>query len=178
MSTADRDSLARLQSGDLTALAELYDRYAALLHPVALRITGDGQAADEAVFDTFLTVARRTVAYEPRRAVAGWLVSLVRAHAMERRAQARGHAAGAAPASDGPVGVSAERVALSDEAAEALAGLEAEERRTLDLAFFDGLTRDDIAGRTATSPAQVAARIHAGMERLCAHLAGPREEAA
>jgi len=177
MSTADRDSLGRLQAGDLTALAELYDRYVALLHPVALRITGDAQSADAAVFDTWIAVARRAVPYEPRRAVAAWLVSLVRAHAMERRQSARG-AAAATPASHAPVEVSPERVALHDEAAEALGGLEPEERRALDLAFFDGMSRDEIAGRTAASPGEVSERIRMGMERLCAHLRGSHEEAA
>jgi len=180
MSTADRDSLERLQAGDLTALADLYDRYATLLHPVALRITGDAQDADEAVFDTFLVIAGRTVPCEPRRAVAAWLVSLVRAHAIERMRARRGQPAAPAAGmpSTAPVEVSPERVALNDEATEALAELEAEERRALDLAFFDGLTREEIAGRTGSTPDAVATCIRTGLERLSACLRQPREEAA
>ena len=67
MNPADRESVERLQAGDREAFVELYDRYGGLLHPLALRITGSAAKADEALFEAWAQVVKRTVPLEPRR---------------------------------------------------------------------------------------------------------------
>src|SRR5215510_10823930 len=111
MNPADRECVGRIQAGDAEALAEMYDRYAALLHPLALRITGDAAAADEIVYEAWVQVVRRAVPFEPRRGVAATLLSLVRSRALERR-RANAKAGGSTADGDGPIEVSAERMEL------------------------------------------------------------------
>src|SRR5258708_34110359 len=94
MHPADRDCVERLQAGDRAALGELYDRYAALLHPLALRITGSAAEADEALFEAWVQVCRRAVPIGPRGSGATWpLADVARAAAGPRR-KPQGPAAG------------------------------------------------------------------------------------
>lgn len=48
----------RLAAGDLTALADLYDRYGSLVYSAAFRLTGDETTASAATGDAFLSVWR------------------------------------------------------------------------------------------------------------------------
>src|SRR2546426_4917573 len=111
MNPADRECIERLQAGDQGALAELYDRYGAVLHPLALRISGNAGAADEVLFEIWMQVVRRSVPFEPRRGVAAQLLSLVRTRALERRRAGPARPDTGAPAGDsGPIEVAPERV--------------------------------------------------------------------
>ena len=175
MNAADRECIERAQDGDQGALAELYDRYAALLHPLALRITGNPTAADEVLLETWMLVVRRSVPFEPRRGVAGQLVSLVRARALERRGAVPATAEAAAGDS-GPIEVAPERMDLADRAVEALGPFDEKERQVLELAFYDGLSQTEIAARLGVDVAQVRTWTRQGLERLQA--AVPRQEAA
>jgi RNA polymerase sigma-70 factor (ECF subfamily) len=177
MNPADRTCLERLQSGDAEALAELYDRYGALLHPLALRIVNDPAEADEVLYDVWLRIARRTVVFEPSRGVAVWMVSLVRERALERRRAGSGRSGGGpAPASAGPIEVVPERMELADRAVEALALFDEQERQVVELAFYDGLTQNEISSRLGASLRDVRAWTRRAFDRL--HEAVPREEAA
>jgi hypothetical protein len=49
---SDQALLGRLQEGDEAALAVLYERYAAVLYSLALRVVGDRQLAQEVIQDT------------------------------------------------------------------------------------------------------------------------------
>ncbi len=177
MNPADRECVQRLQAGDQGALAELYDRYGALLHPLALRITGDAAAADEVLFETWMQVIRRSVPFEPRRGVAAPLLSVVRTRALERRRANATQGGSRAPAPDnGPIEVTPERMELADRAIEVLGVFDAQEREALELAFYDGLTQSEIVARLGVSAAQVRTWTRQGLDRLQA--ATPRQEAA
>ena len=176
MNPADRECVERLQAGDANALAELYDRYGALLHPLALRITGNATEADESLYEAWMQVVRRSVPFDPRRGVAAWLLSLVRTRALEhRRANAaKGHNP---PALDeGTIEVVPERVDLADRAIEALGLFEEQERQVLELAFYDGLTQNEISSKLGVSLRDVRVWTRQGLDRL--HAAHPQQEAA
>jgi len=177
MNPADRECLERLQAGDQAALAELFDRYAALMHPLALRILGNAAQADEVLLEVWTLVLRRAVRFEPSRGVASWLVSLVRTRSFEHRRN--GWVQGAVvPSSgeDGPLEVSAERVDLADRATEVFANCDESERRVLELAFYEGLTQSEISSRLGASLSDVRNWTLKGLDRLQA--VTPRQEAA
>ena len=176
MNPADRECIERLQAGDPAALGELYDRYAALLHPLALRITGSAAEADEALFEAWMQVVRRSVPFDPRRGAAAWLLSIVRTRALERRHSKAGRGAGVTDGGGGPIEVAAERVDLADRAIEALGLCDEQERQVLELAFFDGLSQNEISSRMGVSLRDVRVWTREGLERL--HAAHPRQEAA
>ncbi len=65
--TAER-LLARIASGDSTAFAELYDRYASAVYGACLRVLRDPHAAEDAAQEAFAAIWRHAAAFD-RRAV-------------------------------------------------------------------------------------------------------------
>src|SRR5580658_7316247 len=82
---SDVDVLHRLAAGDGQAIALLYDRYARVLLPLALRIVRDRSEAEDIVHDAFVAVGVRASQYAAERGtVAAWLVTLVRNLSIDR----------------------------------------------------------------------------------------------
>jgi RNA polymerase sigma-70 factor (ECF subfamily) len=155
----DAELLRRIGAGDTPAVAELYDRHAGLLMALSLRIVRDRAEAEDVLHDAFVMVGERARQYAPERgAVGAWLVTLVRNLSIDRtrRRERRGAIARdvlahdpealASRAPDSPEALAhgsrdRERVRA------ALAGLPEVQRRTLEIAFFEGLTYAEIAER-------------------------------
>jgi RNA polymerase sigma-70 factor, ECF subfamily len=154
MADPARDLLAlqRLQSGDEAALAELYDRYSALLYGVALRILHHPPEAEDALQEAWVQVWNQCSHYDARRgSVPAWLVTIARTRALDRlrRNASRGRVElQAAPATDAadPVDAAAHGK-LRDTLARALAALDPKQRQVLEIAYFEGLSQSQIAAR-------------------------------
>jgi RNA polymerase sigma-70 factor (ECF subfamily) len=152
---ADGDLLRRIATGDTKAVGELYDRYASLLMPLALRIVRDRAEAEDVVHDAFVAVSDRAGQYSADRGtVAAWLVTLVRNLSIDRtrRRDRRGSLARDVLAHE-PVAPIESPESLTADAAErakirrALASLPEAQRVTLEVAFFEGLSYPEIALR-------------------------------
>jgi len=176
MTAADRECLERLQSGDATALAELYDRHAALLYALALRITGNATEAEEALLEAWLQVVRKTAPFDPQIGLTAWLVRLVRTRALERRRN--GSRLDVRPAAGGgPIEVTPEHVELTEAATVALGLLDDHERQVLELAFLDGLTQNEISGKMGVSMRDVKVWMRQALDRLDAGMPAQQEAA-
>ncbi len=154
-SVADGELLRRIGAGDVSAVAELYDRYAQMLFPLALRIVRDRAEAEDVVHDAFVTVTDRAGQYAADRGtVAAWLVTLVRNLSIDRtrRRDRRGSLERDIVAHE-PAAVVDSPETLTSDAAErakirrALAQLPEAQRDTLEVAFFEGLSYPEIAAR-------------------------------
>jgi RNA polymerase sigma-70 factor (ECF subfamily) len=151
----ESDLLRRIAAGDGTAIGELYDRYAATLFPLALRIVRDRAEAEDILQDAFLTIADRAGQYSSERGtVTAWLVTLVRNLSIDRtrRRDRRGALARDVVAHEPvtPVDTPETQTAEAAERAKirrALASLPEAQRTTLETAFFEGLTYAEIAER-------------------------------
>jgi RNA polymerase sigma-70 factor (ECF subfamily) len=152
---ADGELLRRIGEGDAGAIGELYDRYAAILFPIAVRILRDRAEAEDIVHDAFVTVADRASQYAAERgSVSAWLVTLVRNLSIDRtrRRERRGALARDVVAHE-PVAQVQAPDALVIDAVErakirrALASLPEAQRATLEVAFFEGLSYPEIAAR-------------------------------
>jgi len=139
----------------MSAIAELYDRYASTLFPLALRIVRDRAEAEDVVHDAFVTVSDRAAQYTAERgSVVAWLVTLVRNLSIDRtrRRDRRGALARDVLAHE-PVAAADGPDVLTADAAErakvrrALAALPEAQRSTLEVAFFEGLSYPEIAAR-------------------------------
>jgi RNA polymerase sigma-70 factor (ECF subfamily) len=153
LTSSDEGLLGRISAADEAALEILYDRYAPAVMGLALRILGDRALAEEVVQETFWRVWSRIGSYRPERgAPASWLFGIAHHHAIDlaRRETARGLPPGERPRVEPPdpqVDVPGQAWAALkyQQVVAAMAGLPSEQRQVLELAYFGGLTRREIA---------------------------------
>jgi RNA polymerase sigma-70 factor (ECF subfamily) len=169
--------MARVGAGDRQALGDLYDRFSGPLYGTALRILREPAEAQDVVHDTFVTVWEKAATYEASRGSPfSWLMTLLRNRAVDRLRMAQRRAnllANAAADADalatGPGASGREAAAAKDDASAvrgAGAALPAEQQRALELAFFGGLTQEEIAERLGEPLGTVKARIRRGLLKL------------
>ncbi|MGH8574891.1 MAG: sigma-70 family RNA polymerase sigma factor [Gammaproteobacteria bacterium] len=177
----DDELIAAIARGDHPALLALYDRHGRVAYGLAYRILGDAGAAEEAVQDGFLRVWRRASTFDASRGgVRSWLLTIVHHCAIDllrRRAGAPPVIAGLDEIADRrsvPDAWSdvAERLE-SERVRTAVATLPGEQRRAVEMAFFDGLTHREIAERDGLPLGTVKGRLRLGLRRLHGLLAEP-----
>lgn len=157
----DTRLLARVAAGDERALGSLYDAHGSTVYALALAITCSPEAAEAAVADTFAEVWRNArTAVGSEASVMAWLVRQVRQRALATRAAA-------APAA-----------AMSSVL---LTRVSQPERQALELAWFQGLSRAEIAAALGEPESVVSGYLRRGMDQLRALMptpaAGPTLEA-
>jgi RNA polymerase sigma-70 factor, ECF subfamily len=152
---SDADLLHALEQGDGGALAVLYDRYAALVHGLGMRILAVRVEAEDLAQEVFLHLSCGP-AYDPARgSLAAYLVTFTRSRAVDRlrsRRRALRRLGRWEPSSwaEEPALDPLERASLAQLAhrvRQALAGLPAAQRQVLELAYYDGLSQSEIAAR-------------------------------
>lgn len=177
MAAADNDRalVARIERRDADALAALYDRYGARLLGLAARILGDTGEAEEVLQEVFLYVWRSAASFDGGRgSVLAWLIVATRSRSIDRLRARRPAAVGAfARLEDAPEAAAADDVeaASADRQWEALcrsvlAELPGEQRRALEMAYFGGLTHNEISEQTGTPLGTVKTRIRLGLMKL------------
>lgn len=149
----DARLLARLAAGDERALGTLYDTYGAVVYGLALAITQDTSAAESVVTDAFGVVWReaRDVA-SPGTSLFGWLSNTVRALALRQRRVGASLVSTQAPA--------------ASRLAQAIARLSPVERQSIELAYFGGMSRAEIARRLGEAEVTVSVALRTAMEGL------------
>jgi RNA polymerase sigma-70 factor (ECF subfamily) len=157
--------LRRLAAGDQKALGEFYDLYAGLANGLALRILRDTSDAEDVVQEAFVQVWRQASRYDPRRgSPQAWLCTIARTRALDRL---RRRVSRREDATDAPPGATA--VPQTEEAMtvrKALDGLSADQRRALELAYYEGLTQTEIAARLSEPLGTVKTRMRLGLMKL------------
>jgi RNA polymerase sigma-70 factor (ECF subfamily) len=155
----------RLRAGDQGALVELYDSYAGLINGLALRILRHTSDAEDVVQEVFVQVWRQAERFDPARgSVEAWLCTIARSRALDRlrrREARREEPSESAPA---PTAVPSTAEALA--VRKALDCLSTDQRRALELAYYEGLSQSEIAERLAEPLGTVKTRIRTAMIRL------------
>ena len=87
MLPTDAELARAARRGDGTALATLYDRYASLVYTLALKLLNDPRDAEDLAQEVFLTLWRRNH-YDPTRgSLSSYLTTLTRSRAIDRLRQ-------------------------------------------------------------------------------------------
>jgi RNA polymerase sigma-70 factor (ECF subfamily) len=176
---ADEQLLANAAQGDTASFETLYDRYAPAVLGVALRITGDRPLAEEAVQETFWRVWRGAASFQTQRGTfTGWLFGIARNLAIDlcRRRRVRpqpmsspdpdDEAIERAPDPDMDVAESAFTAIKHQHVHAAMMALPLEQRRVIELAYFGGLTHQEIAAVTDEPLGTIHTRARLALRRL------------
>src|SRR5215467_4299122 len=165
----DAALIARLRAGDGNAMADLYDRYSGIVYGVALRVLGDTTAAEDVLQEVFLQLWRRPQAFDAERGrLAPWLAVIARNRAIDVvRKRPLQEDIDALPISSGVdlEDSSARRLAV-EKVRGVLTSLPQEQRKALEMAFFEGMTHTEIARKTGEPLGTVKTRIRSALLAL------------
>ena len=170
----DEALVTAMATGDRGALATLYERHAPLLLGLALRIVRERREAEDLLHDVFLEAWRNAKDFDPRRGrVRTWLAIRMRSRALDLQKSARVSRSAGDSGLDFLIDESEGASPDHRRVRSALAELGQDQRRVLELAYFEGLSCTEIAERIAIPVGTVKSRIAAGLERLRSGLVGP-----
>ena len=174
--------------GDSRALERIYDQYSRGVYSMALRLLSDTAGAEEVVQETFLKLWRQPCAYQPSRGrLLPWLLGVAHHHAVDmlrrKQLEQRHRVSTGQPSTNGDplsdvldkLGISSaeddpqlragafdQRIAVG----RALAGLPAEQRMPLELAYYRGMTQFEVATLLGVPLGTIKTRMRLGLQQL------------
>jgi RNA polymerase sigma-70 factor (ECF subfamily) len=178
--------LLQVGRGDREAFATFYDRYAGIIFSTALRVLNDATDAEDVTQEVFVMIWDKAAMYDPARGKPlTWAVTMTRNKAIDRirshqrRSRLREEAGNEqlpedtvnnrAPSDD------VDAFEQGDMVRAAVGKLSTEQRIVIEMAYFKGLTQNEIAEQLHEPLGTVKARIRRGMMKL-KKLVGPPEE--
>ena len=175
----DETLAARVARGDGAALEALYDRYASTVLGVALKVIGDRGTAEDVLQETFWRVWRSASTFQSERgAFASWLFKITRNLAIDafRRRNVRPQAMLDADDSETAleqmadpemnVAEQAQSILKNRQVRKALTSLPQVQRQVIELAYFYGMTRQEIAEATGEALGTIHTRARLGLQKL------------
>ena len=183
---SDEDVIQRLRQGDTDALPILFDRFYRLILRIAARILRDPGEAEDLMQEVFLELYNKAAQFDPARGTAKtWILqyayhrSLSRRQYLalrnfyDRRRITEHEVAGSISGNVSWRGLTFSEWRRVIE--QGLATLNQKQRKTLELACFDGLLLGEIAERTKESLPNVRHHYYRGLEGLRKFVQAPRE---
>jgi RNA polymerase sigma-70 factor, ECF subfamily len=176
----DRDLATRLQQGDEDALREAYRLHAPAVFGLAVRVCNNAPLAEEITQDVFVRLWEQPERFDATRGpLRAYLLAMTHSRAVERvRAEdsmrRRHEAAQREPAlspDNDPSGV-VTRNAAREAVRRTLHELPADQRRAIEMAYFEGRSYRDVALALDLPEGTVKYRIRVGMQRMRAALEG------
>lgn len=169
MATSDLALVTAIRSGDQAAMAELYDRYSAIVYSVALRVLQDTGAAEDVLQEIFMQLWRHPGAFDASRGNMGaWLAVIARNRAIDalRRRKPEDDIEDVVVSVEPDFASVADRARVMEKVRGALDGMPAPQRAALEMAYFEGLTHAEIAEKTGEPLGTVKTRIRTGLLSL------------
>jgi RNA polymerase sigma-70 factor, ECF subfamily len=168
IASADAALLARARSGEREAFTELVQQHHAELVRIAYAVTGDLEAARDAVQLAWIKVWQRLPSIREPERLRAWLIAIA---ANEARQHVRAHRRRRVreitppPSDDGPV-QDAFTSAVRFDLDAALLRLEPAERGLLAMRYLAGLTAEEIGAATGLTASGVRSRLSRLIARL------------
>ncbi|HSM71677.1 MAG TPA: sigma-70 family RNA polymerase sigma factor [Anaerolineales bacterium] len=165
--------------GDSAALETLYDRHAPTVLAIALRVLGERAAAEDILQETFWRLWKSAGTYQSQRgSFTGWLFRIARNLAIDvyRRRNVRPQTLenlGAEesvfeniPDPDNDVADQAQSGLRNQQVRDALSSLPREQRQVIELAYYYGMTRQEISEATGEALGTIHTRARLGLKKL------------
>ncbi len=173
--------LQRIAREDQTALGALYDLYGRLIYSIAYHVLSDEALAEEVTQDVFIQVWKKAALYDPGQGkVLTWLSSITRHRAIDmfrrRRVRPEGRSIAWEDCCEDQIdeSLSVEPGVVDTEARKqiqkALSALPKDQREALSLAYFNGLTQQEIAQQLKEPLGTVKTRVRLALIKLRAVL--------
>jgi|SRR5579862_2906772 len=178
----DIELLRQIAAGDRAAFADFYDRHSTLMFSVACRILNDPGEAQDVLQEVFVQIWEKAGRFDSRLGKASsWAVALVRNKSIDRTraSQRRTRLAESAQADQAvttQLSPSVNETIHGSENAKliqsAIDELPSEQRHAIELAYFSGLTHDEISTKLNEPLGTIKARIRRGLLKLRDQLEG------
>lgn len=174
----DTTLIAAISAGDTQALEALYDRYSAIVYRLALRILKNQEQAEDVVQEVFWRVWRRSSSFERERGrVAQWLFGVAHNLCIDGLRRQRSRPVSVYEDVEHPLiqQLPDEQVNVADAAwsteqrrliVQALTQLPQAQRQAIELAYFGGLSHQEIATRLDRPLGTIKTRVRLGLQKL------------
>ncbi len=173
----DAELLAGIGRRDSDALLRLYRKYNSRVFSLVYRILGDRAAAEEVLQDTFYRLWDRAHLYQPEKGLLiSWLMTVARNLALDqKRKESRrvdstvffsGEESTIVDPDTLPEMASLQDPDLSRTIQQFMGQLPSEQRTAIELAYFDGLTHEELAAKLGQSLGTIKTRIRLGLSKL------------
>ena len=179
--TPDETLVTRVARGDSAALEVLYDRYASRVLGISLKIVDDQALAEDILQETFWRVWQSASTYQSQLgAFTGWLFRIARNLSIDayRRRNVRPQVVmntrgedsvpvlDETPDPDMDVAEQAQAILTNRQIRTALASLPVVQRQVIELAYFYGMTRQEIADATGEALGTIHTRARLALQKL------------
>ena len=174
--------MERIALRQTDALRSLYDRYGRAAFALAYRVIGEASAAEEVVQDAFETVWTKGHRFEASKGgnVRGWLMTIVHRRAIDYRRREFDRTPRHLPIDTMDQSLSSPDVwqdvstnLLGEQVRHAMDTLPMDQRRAIELAYFDGLSHGEIASQENAPLGTVKGRLRLGLHKLSGMLESP-----
>lgn len=154
--------LSGIRSGRQDAMTAFFDRYSRMVYSVAMRVLNDSSEAEDVMQETFIRVWQNPGAFTAGRgSLGGWLMVVTRNRAIDRlrRRKPTDPTDMFTLPSSISLANESERVFLLEKVRNVMAALPEEQRKALEMAFFEGRTHSEIAEKTGEPLGTIKTRI-------------------
>jgi RNA polymerase sigma-70 factor (ECF subfamily) len=177
-SSIDPTLLARIVKGDQQAFSQLYDHSSALLYTLAFRILADREEVNDLLQEVYLELWHKVARYDVGRGTPiAWLITLTRSRAIDRLRTRGVHGHNATSPLDATLsskladlGPSPFETQADQElrmaVGTAITGLPPAQQQAIELAYYEGMSHQEIAARLNQPLGTVKTRIKLGMSKL------------
>ena len=185
--TPDETLVTQIARGDSAAFEVLYDRYASRVLGISIKIIGDQAQAEDILQETFWRVWQSAATFQSQLGpFTGWLFRIARNLAIDayRRRNVRPQAfegvngsepiLDATPDPDMDVAEQAQLILQNQQVRKALESLPDVQRQVIEMAYFYGMTRQEIAEATGEALGTIHTRARLALQKLRGEL--EREE--
>lgn len=175
---SDEQLMTYIAQGRETALAALYDRYATAVMGLAFKVVHDRAIAEEIVQETFYRVWDKSLSFHEHKGnFTSWLFRIARNLAIDnlRRQKVRPQAIESETENEYVQRTSVAKANVAEAAwtsikqeqiQTAVTQLPEEQRQVIELAYFGGMTRREIAAETGVALGTIHTRARLALQKL------------
>jgi len=168
----ERRLINGLRENDRGSLEEVYDELSGAAYALALRVLGVAAEAEDVVQESFLALWRQASRLDPARGLRSYLFTIVHNKAIDRLRR-RGRKAEMPLDLDAPLASPASgpedtvtRIEEQESVRAALLSLPEEQRQTVLMTYFGGMTINEVAGRMRVPSGTVKSRLRLALGHM------------